>query len=183
MRKIVYYVATSIDGFISGAEGDISGFVEKSDAVEKYQQDLLNFDTVIMGRKTYEFGYRYGLVPGQPAYPHMKHFIFSGSLRFETQSPQVHVCKLDIGLVKELKQQKGSDIYLCGGGQFAGWLLEHQMVDTLKIKLNPFIAGNGISLFEEVQGMYNLKFIHGKQYTKGVQIIEYQIIYGKDREF
>jgi len=180
MRKIVYYVATSIDGFISGPDGDISGFVQESDAVQKYQQDLQNFDTVIMGRKTYEFGYRYGLVPGQPAYLHMKHYIFSGSLKFNKQDPQVQVSEVDIGLVRQLKHQVGSDIYLCGGGQFAGWLLKHGMVDVLKIKLNPFLAGKGIPLFGEAQSKINLKFIQGRSFTHGVQILEYLIDYVKN---
>lgn len=179
MRKVVYYVATSMDGYISGPAGDISGFVQESDAVERYLNDLKNFDTVIMGRKTYEFGYRFGLEPGKPAYAHMEHYIFSRSLNFKTQSRLVHVSKPDIEIIKELKKQKGTDIYLCGGGQFAGWLLRHEMVDILKLKLNPFIQGNGVSLFGDVSRMYNLTFIRGRQYTYGVQIIEYQIEYGK----
>ena len=67
MRKIVYYVATSLDGFIANLDQGIEGFVGGS-GVEKYLSDLQGFDTVIMGRKTYEFGYRFGLQPGQPAY-------------------------------------------------------------------------------------------------------------------
>ncbi len=179
MRKVVYYVATSMDGYISGPDGDISGFVQESDAVERYLKDLKNFDTVIMGRKTYEFGYRFGLEPGQPAYPHMEHYIFSSSLCFKTQSRQVHVCKPDIKIIKDLKKQEGTDIYLCGGGQFAGWLLRQKMVDILKVKLNPFIQGNGVSLFGNVSRMCNLTFIRGSQFTYGVQILEYQIEYGK----
>jgi dihydrofolate reductase len=180
MRKIIYYVATSIDGYISGPDDDISGFVQESDAVEKYLQDLQHFDTVIMGRKTYEFGYRYGLEPGQPAYPHMEHYIFSKSLNFESRSRKLHVCSPDIELIRELKQQKGTDLYLCGGGQFAGWLLEHEMVDILKIKLNPFISGSGVPLFGDSRKMYYLRFIRGNQYQFGVQILEYQIEYGKE---
>jgi dihydrofolate reductase len=52
MRKIVYYVASSLDGFISGPNDDISGFVGTGNGVKKYLSDLLNFDTVIMGRHT-----------------------------------------------------------------------------------------------------------------------------------
>ena len=70
MQKIVYYIATSIDGYICGKEGDASGFVGKGEGVTRYLQDLEAFDTVIMGRKTYEFG----LSPGEPAYPHMDHY-------------------------------------------------------------------------------------------------------------
>lgn len=64
MRKITYYVAISLDGFIAGPDGDISGFVQQGEGVNQYLQDLQAFDTVIMGRKTYEFGYAYGLQPG-----------------------------------------------------------------------------------------------------------------------
>ena len=86
MRHIVYYVATSLDGYISGPKGDISGFngTAESDGIIKYFADLKNFDTVIMGRNTYEFGYKFGLKPGERAYPHMEHLIFSNSLQFNT---------------------------------------------------------------------------------------------------
>ncbi len=61
----------SLDGFISGVNGDISGFVGDGNGVAKYLADLADYDTVIMGKNTYEFGYRFGLKPGKPAYPHM----------------------------------------------------------------------------------------------------------------
>lgn len=61
MRRIVYYVATSLDGFISGPDEDVSGFANEGNGVTKYLADLADYDTVIMGRKTYEFGYRFGL--------------------------------------------------------------------------------------------------------------------------
>ncbi|MEQ9300481.1 MAG: hypothetical protein RIF33_18045 [Cyclobacteriaceae bacterium] len=63
MRSITYYVATSLDGYICGPDEDISGFVHKGSGVAEYLTDLKEFDTVIMGRKTYEFGYQYGLDP------------------------------------------------------------------------------------------------------------------------
>jgi len=149
MRKIVYYVATSLDGFIAGPNDDISGFIPSGNGVKKYQDDLLQLDTVIMGRRTYEFGYKYGLRPGTKVYPHMKHYIFSSSLHFE--NPQVTVCKPDLSIIKKLKEETGSDIYLCGGGEFAGWLLLNEEIDILKIKLNPFIQGKGIPLFGGVK--------------------------------
>ena len=77
MKKIVYYVAVSLDGYISGKNDDISQFIMQGDGVDHYQSNLTEFGTVIMGRKTYEFGFKYGLKPGQPAYPDMKHYIFS----------------------------------------------------------------------------------------------------------
>src|SRR5918998_1379530 len=107
MRDIIYYVAISIDGFIAGLNEDISGFTSQGTGVQKYLDDLLNFDTVIMGRKTYEFGYKFGLRPGQPAYPHMKHFIFSESLKFQEQSDQVKICKIDLAEIQAIKESPG----------------------------------------------------------------------------
>ncbi|WP_373518949.1 dihydrofolate reductase family protein [Pricia sp.] len=88
MKRIIYYVATSIDGFIAGPKDDASGFTATGEGVARYLEDLKDFKTVIMGRRTYEFGYKYGLEPGQPAYSHMQHYIFSKTLKFKDQSNQ-----------------------------------------------------------------------------------------------
>lgn len=177
MRKIIYYVATSVDGYIAGPGEDISGFLPKGNGVDKYMNDLQDFDTVIMGRKTYEFGYKYGIVPGQPAYPHMKHYLFSKTLAFENPHEKVQVCQPDLSIIKDLKKQEGTPIYLCGGGVFAGWLLENELIDVLKIKLNPFIQGDGIRLFGDSKKMYRLELIKQELFEYGLQMITYNVLY------
>lgn len=177
MRNIIYYVAASIDGFIAGSNGDISKFVAEGSGVEQYLHDLQVFDTVIMGRHTYEFGYHYGLQPGQPAYPNMRHYIFSNTLHLETLSNQVHLCKLDPEFIHTLKAEAGTDIYLCGGGQFAGWLLDHGLIDRLKIKLNPFVAGDGIRLFGDSKRTVSMELEEAKVYENGLQILDYRLAY------
>lgn len=178
MRNIIYYVATSLDGFIAGPEDDISGFEQKGEGVDQYLKDLQAFDTVIMGRKTYEFGYQFGLEAGQPAYPHMKHYIFSSTLRFDDPHQQVQVCPPDLEVIRRLKEQKGSDIYLCGGGAFAGWLLEHEMIDLLKIKLNPLVLNQGVKLFGDSKKPCRLQTLEHQKYDdSGLQIITYRIDY------
>ena len=177
MKKIIYYVATSIDGFIAGPNDDASGFAAAGEGVAQYLEDLKTFKTVIMGRRTYEFGYKYGLEPGQPAYPHMQHYIFSKTLKFQNQSDQLTLCDLDLDVIKELKETSKSDIYLCGGGQFAGWLLENGMIDIVKIKLNPLILGGGIPLFGPSKKQYQLKLIESEVFDDGLSIITYRIIY------
>lgn len=177
MRRIIYYAATSIDGFISGPDGDISGFLQEGKGVRQYLEDLQSFDTVIMGRKTYEFGYKFGLQPGQPAYPHMKHYIFSNTLEFENPNEKVRVCRLVLEQAKALKEQQGSDIYLCGGGEFAGWLLEHKLIDVLKIKLNPLILGAGIRLFGASNTPHQLVLTDRQSFDDGLQILTYDMIF------
>lgn len=177
MRKIVYYIASSVDGYIAGPGDNISEFVQSGDGVERYMSDLQTFDTVIMGRRTYEFGYQYGLQPGQPAYPHMDHYIFSNSLSFNNPHEQVNVCSIELETVKQLKEKNGSGIYLCGGGVFAGWLLDHQMIDVLKVKLNPFIQGDGIPLFGESKKTHQLQLTDSQLYENGLQFLSYDVSY------
>ncbi|SDE89564.1 Dihydrofolate reductase [Pricia antarctica] len=177
MRKIIYYVAISIDGFIAGPNDDASGFMAAGDGVAKYLEDLKDFKTVMMGRRTYEFGYKYGLEPGQPAYPHMQHYIFSKTLQFEKQSELLTLCHIELDIIKELKITSETDIYLCGGGQFAGWLLENEMVDVLKIKLNPLILGDGIRVFGVSQKQYQLRLTQNDIFNDGLALLTYEIDY------
>ncbi|BDD12125.1 hypothetical protein FUAX_45570 (plasmid) [Fulvitalea axinellae] len=174
MKDIVYYVAVSLDGFIAGDNGDISQFIMQGEGVDKYREDLNDFRTVIMGRKTYEFGYQYGLPPGQPAYPHMEHYIFSDSMSLDNTHESVHIEKMDINKVKSFKENSPTDIYLCGGGEFAGWLLDHGLVDRLKLKVNPVILGSGTPLFGSSKTKANWKLITNELFSDGLQIATYE---------
>ena len=182
MRKIVYYVAISLDGFIEGVGGDISGFVAQGSGVDQYLRDLQDYDTVIMGRKTYEFGYQYGLEPGKLAYAHMSHYIFSETLQLEVKDDRLHVCPMDIDVVRKLKEETGTDVYLCGGGQFASWVLKHQLIDQIKIKLNPVVLGQGTRIFEGLEGQYHLCLLDQKQYDDGLVIMTYDVQYAPKPE-
>jgi dihydrofolate reductase len=173
MQKIIYYVATSLDGFIAGDNEDISLFSQAGKGVEKYLSDLQDFSTVIMGRRTYEFGYRFGLQPGQPAYPHMQHYIFSDSLQLPNCAKNVHVVRRDVGRIREIREQSSTDVYLCGGGVFAGWLLDHGLIDQLKLKVNPITLGNGIRLFGDSTTQTRWKLMQTETYDEGMQILTY----------
>ena len=177
MNKIVYYVASSIDGYISGKNEDISGFLSEGNGVQQYIEDLQAFDTVIMGRKTYEFGYKFGLKPGDPPYPHMNHFIFSNSLVLENAKSNVHTRKLDLNEIHEIKAQSNTDVYLCGGGTFANWLLENEQIDVLKLKINPLVLGQGVKLFGDSQKSFQLNLLESKTYEGGMMINSYEVEY------
>lgn len=173
MKKIIYYVASSLDGYIAGENDDINKFILQGEGVEKYQSDLANFGTVIMGRKTYEFGFQYGLEPGQPAYPNMKHHIFSNSLKIDNLSEPVKIEKISVDTVNEIRQNARTDIYLCGGGEFAGWLLENGLIDQLKLKLNPVVLGSGTKLFGASTASESWELINKESFPDGLQILTY----------
>lgn len=178
-RHLVYYVATSIDNYIAHEDGSVHGFLEEGKHIHDYLKSLRDFDTVIMGKNTYEFGYQYGLQPGQPSpvYGEMMHYIFSQSMELY-QNEQLQVIRADpTDFVGTLKQQDGQDIYLCGGGQLAGYLLETELIDRLILKVNPIALGRGIPLFGQSRKSFGLTLNDAQVYTNGVAFMNYSIDY------
>ena len=175
MKKIIYYVASSLDGYIAGPGEDISRFIMEGEGVKQYQADLANFQTVIMGRKTYEFGHQFGLKPGQKAYPHMNHHIFSDSMQLDDTAEGLFVEKMSAERVAEIRDAAATDVYLCGGGQFAGWLLDLGLVDRVVLKLNPIVLGGGVPLFGESQKAVAWTCKEVRSYEDGMQIITYDL--------
>jgi dihydrofolate reductase len=176
MRNVVYDVAASVDGFIAGEDGDVTGFLVEGDHVTDYQQRLKGYDTVLMGRATYEGGYRFGLAPGALAYPHMRHYVFSKTLRFD-DSPVVVIDRDELSVVRRLKEEDGSDIYLSGGGAFAGFLLDHGLVDQLVLKQNPVVLGRGVRLFGATGRAVVTELVDARTYDNGVVLLRYDVRY------
>jgi dihydrofolate reductase len=157
MRKLVYYVASTLDGFIAGPDGEIDFYPFEPDLAEfirtRYPETLpthlreplgidgpnLVFDTLVMGRGTLDPGLKAGIAS---PYAHMKQYVFSRSLPGGGEPSVVQDDPVEF--VRGLKQQNGLDIWLCGGGDLAGQLLPE--VDELVIKLSPVIAGRGVPL-------------------------------------
>src|SRR5690606_28939875 len=102
------------------------------------------FDTVLMGRKTYEVGSTAGFTN---PYPTLKQYVFSRSMP-ESPDPQVQLVRERAPeTVGHLKEAQGKDIWLCGGAELASTLMEAGLIDCLIIKLNPVVFGAGIPLF------------------------------------
>ncbi|WP_274564797.1 dihydrofolate reductase family protein [Streptomyces spiramyceticus] len=160
MRKLTYYIGSSIDGFIAGPEGQFDFFAFEGDLaaviLAEYPEtmpvqarELLGvagtankkFDTVLMGRGTYGPGLAIGVTS---PYPHLTQYVFSRTL---TQlDPQVEIVSGDpVEFVRRLKRQEGMDIWLCGGATLAGQLMGE--IDELVIKRYPVVIGSGIPLF------------------------------------
>jgi dihydrofolate reductase len=177
MRKLVYDVAMTLDNFISHEDGSVDGVTEAGPHVTEYIERLRGYDTVLMGRNTYEFGYKYGLAPGARAYPHMRHYVFSKTLRFGPDA-QVEVVRGDeLAVVRRLKEEDGSSVYLCGGGALAGFLLEHGLIDELVLKLNPVFFGRGIRLFGPSARKVHANLVASKHYDNGVVLLRYDLDY------
>lgn len=175
MRKLIYHVASTLDNYIAREDGTTDGFLEEGAHVSEYIESLQGYDTVIMGRRTYEYGYAFGLQPGARAYPHMRHYIFSKTIHLQNPQGIEIVKEREIERVQQLKQEEGTPIYLCGGGAFAGFLFDHGLIDELILKLNPVVFGSGIKLFGDSVKKAALTVCDAKTYANSVILIRYRI--------
>lgn len=174
MRKLIYHVATSFDGFIAHADGSVEGLKMQGPHADDYAAAIQTYDTIIMGRATYTFGYAYGLEPGQNPYPWANSWVFSKTLDFEPTAG-LNLSKGNaVDIVQEQKQATGSDIYLCGGGALAGTLADAGEIDTIVLKVNPVIFGQGISLFGNHRFKATFLPTAQKVYDNGVVTTTYQ---------
>ncbi len=183
MRKLTYHIATSLDNYIAHEDGSCDAFfaIEQGSHVQDFMDSWANYDTVLMGSNTYEFGYSFGLQPGQPAYPNMKHYIFSKSLDFRP-SEQVELVRDNaVEFTKKLKAAEGKTIWLCGGSALAADFFEHELIDELVVKLNPLILGNGLPLFGNSKKEVKLDLLSSKAYDTGVVLLSYKIDYQWNR--
>lgn len=191
MRKLVYYVATTLDGFIAGPDGgDPSGqayFPVTRDLVQfiiaNYPETLpaparqalgidgppLVFDTVVEGRSSYEIGLAGGLTN---AYPHLRHIVFSRTMT-TSPDPDVQIVASDpADFVRDLKSSSGADIWLVGGGKIAAALLPE--IDRLVIKQNPSVIGSGVPLFDGPFAPHHFQPVDQLLLDGGVRILTYE---------
>ena len=179
LKEIVYHVAITLDGFIAHSDGSIDGFPMEGPHLPDYMEALQQYAVAIMGRKTYEFGYNYGLEPGANPYPNMKTYVFSQQLSLQPESsekpPEIQTVRKEFAsAVREIKAAASGSIYLCGGDQFAGLLLQEGLVDRLILKLCPVSFGEGISLWGSQNSVLsNWQLVSQKAYSNGVLLLEY----------
>jgi len=188
MRKLIYYVACTVDGFIAREDGSFDCFLMEgehfADLLESFPEtipghlrDALEvsaanklFDAVLMGRATYEVGLKIGVTN---PYPQMEQYVFSRTME-ESPDENVTLIKGDaVAAVRELKKHTGKDIWLCGGGELAATLFPE--IDELILKMNPVLLGTGIPLFSGTVGQNVLEPAESKSYHNGFMLLRYGV--------
>ena len=140
-RRLRYGVAVSLDGFIAGPNGEHDWIV--MDPSIDFAAMFKDFDTAVMGRKTYEVLTAQG---GNGALPGLDVVVFSRTLGAATY-PHVGIVNDDPRtVVAALKAEHGRDIWLYGGGSLFRTLLDAGLVDTVELAVIPVLLGAGVPL-------------------------------------
>ncbi|HTU59260.1 MAG TPA: dihydrofolate reductase family protein [Polyangiales bacterium] len=180
MRKLIYYIAISTDGFIAESDGTFGSFPMQGEHMADLFADFpetfpaparaaLNltgpnkvFDAVIMGKATYDMGASVGLTS---PYPQLDQYVVSKSLQKSLDPAVTLIRENPVAAVRELKGREGRAIWLCGGSKLASALYDE--IDEVIVKINPLLLGAGIPLFAGKVPPTELRLIERKVYPSG----------------
>jgi dihydrofolate reductase len=169
MRKIVYSVVMSLDGYVLGPNGEIDWIT--MDPGFDFEPFFARFDTVLVGRKTYEYGKAMG---GGPTMAGVTSIIASRTLKPEDCPGATLIGDGLADHVRELRAGDGKDIWLFGGGVLFRSLLDAGLVDEVGVAIMPVLLGGGVPLLA-AGDRAKLRLTGSKVYESGVVSLEYAV--------
>jgi dihydrofolate reductase len=170
MRRVRYSVAMSLDGYIADPRGGYDWIVMDPDI--DFSALFKDFDTVLMGRKSYEAARKQGGGGGKLG---MQAYVFSKTLR-QADCPDATVSDNPKETVTALKQKKGKDIWLFGGGELFRSLLQLGLVDAVEVGVIPVLLGSGLPMLPSPATLAQLRLTKHRVYKKtGTVLLNYAV--------
>ncbi|MDD4121179.1 MAG: dihydrofolate reductase family protein [Clostridia bacterium] len=169
-RKVILYIAMSLDGYIARINGDIDwldGDGSEPNADFGYDEFYNSIDTVIMGRKTYDQVLTFGKYP----YKGTRGYVFTSEKR--NRNEDVIFTDENAGpLITKLRKEKGKDIWLIGGAEIIDTFIKKGLIDEYFITVIPCILGEGIPLFKAGRPELKLKLLKHEA-VNGMAMLNY----------
>ncbi len=177
MRKVVWQMMFSLDGFMAGPRGELDWHVIDDDFA-KYVADMpKHIDTILFGRVTYEMMAAYWPTSTQPEAGMMNELpklVFSRTTKAE---PSWHNARLARGSITEevekLKSGPGRNIALLGSSDLASTFIQHGLNDEYRLLINPVALGAGQPLFKGLKERLSLKLESTQSFRSGVVVLTY----------
>ncbi|MBN8696217.1 MAG: dihydrofolate reductase [Bacteroidetes bacterium] len=171
-RKVILYIATSLDGYIAKPNDDLSflSIVHKEGLDYGYTDFVNSVDTVILGRKTYDW-----VMTQVPEFPHADKnaYIITRTTKPSIGKTQFYTADLK-ALISQLKSEQGKNIFIDGGAELVNTLLKDHLIDELIISIIPILVGDGIKLFKDGRPEQNLELISSQQFETGLVQVHYK---------
>ena len=172
MRKVVLYIAMSLDGYIADSSGGVGWLAGQGEEIgeDGYTGFIEQVDTVILGWNTYHQIVT-ELSPEQWVYQGLTSYVLTHrampstpSIRFVAEEP--------CSLVERLRRQPGKDIWICGGSGVIQPLIRAGLIEEYIISVIPTLLGSGLRLFGETGGEVKLKLLQAKS-SNGIVELRY----------
>ena len=172
MRKIVLFIAMSLDGYIADSNGNVDwlhGQGSDKENIDVYSEFVKDVDTILMGWNTY-YQVITELSPTEWIYADFTTYVITHNEMNSTE----HICFTDenpVDLLERLKYEDGKNIWICGGANLVQQLMQDDLIDQYYISVIPTLLGTGCRLFENVEKEIKLKLIKTQTYNGIIDLI------------
>lgn len=186
MRNLVYFMHSSLDGFVAGSNGEMDWITVDDEMFDFVKTMTDQADTALYGRVTYQMMESYWPTAAeQPSaskhdkehslwYKNVSKVVLSKTIN-ETGLINTKVISDNlIENINKLKQEQGKNILIFGSPRASHSLLNAGLVDEFWIFVNPVLLGQGIPLFKNVPGLVKLRLIDTKSFASGVLALHYK---------
>lgn len=173
-RQLILYIAVSLDGYIAKPGDDLSFLdrVQKEGEDYGYKRFLQSVDTVIIGRRTYDW-----VLARIGEYPDSEKTVYVISRTNRPSLARVHYYSGRMTeLIQELKKHPGKNIFCDGGAEIVNLLLDEQLFDELIISVIPVLTGEGIRLFRDGRPEQDLELVSAKSFDTGLVQLHYRVM-------
>lgn len=179
MKKIILYIAASLDGYIATTDHSIAWLNELENPEGNdygYHDFISSVDVLVMGRKTYDIVRGFDM---EWPYKDQKSYILTSKKELSPDTPNTEALSGDLKEnLNRLKATGGQkDIWLVGGGQTILALLKQQAIDEIMLFTAPILLGSGIPLFPESTEHYALQLLESRPYDTGMLYCHYKVDY------
>jgi dihydrofolate reductase len=177
-RKIIAYLAVSLDGYIARPDGDVEWLNRRPHTIDYgFAKFTASVDTILLGRGTYDWTTRYiRKHPGTPVFDaRMTHYVFTrkppkrGFPNVQFTSETAKAC------ARRLRAQRGKNVWMMGGGQLIGSFLDAGEIDEFDLHVIPVLIGKGIPLIAPRHRDIELRLLATKKYADGVVRLRYEV--------
>jgi dihydrofolate reductase len=176
MRKVFFGGACSLDGRFTDRDGGVDWLHWSKDVEAIMARSWAETDTILMGRKTWEFAAAAGGGDGDmPGVQIDRSYVFSRTLT-AVSGKNTELVTSDAGaFVRALKKQKGKSIMVMSGGNFATSLLQAGVIDEIGLNVHPVLLGAGVPAFLDPGARVKLELIECRQLDGGCVFVNYRV--------
>ena len=174
-RKIIVYIATSVDGYIARPDGDVAWLDRpRPKGNYGYGEFFNSVDAILWGRKTYSKGLEMGMKAKEFGRG-IPNYVFSRQPQDAAEPGFKFVRDPIKAFTERLRKKRGKNIWMMGGGEIIGAFLDEGEIDEFIINIVPILIGEGIPLIQPRHRSVPLKLLSSKQFPDGVVSLRYQV--------
>lgn len=169
-RKVVLGLGISLDGYIARKDGSVDFLFMPND----YSMGpfFKTIDTAIMGRKTYDAAKAMG--GGGGGWGKIVCYVMSRTVPPGERDGMIFTNESPADIVMQLRESKGRNIWMMGGGELAREFLRADLIDEVHLGIVPVLIGEGIPLFPSGFPQREFGLIENKSYSQGLIALKYE---------